>query len=123
MRAILAATEDTNAIAILGLDLTDGAYEDSGGEFLGLMHANMLSIPIWGLLGEANSCNANGNGLNVYLEAENGNAISISEADHCDFDFLPTFYVHFFVRKKINLSGGRYKINYIKLFYLLFTLS
>ena len=87
MRAIVAATEDTDAIAILGLDLTDGTYEDSGGEFLGLMHANMLSIPIWGLLGEANSCNANGNGLNVYLEAENGNAISISEADHCDFEF------------------------------------
>ena len=87
MRAIVAATEDTNAIAILGLDLTDGAYEDSGGEFLGLMHANMLSIPIWGLLGESSSCNAYGNGLNVYLEAENGNAISITEADHCDFEF------------------------------------
>ena len=92
MRAIVAASEDTNAIAILGLDLTDGAYEDSGGEFLGLMHANMLSIPVWGLLGESSSCNAYGNGLNVYLEAENGNAISISEADHCDFEF-PTNFV------------------------------
>ena len=92
MRAIVAAAEDTNAIAILGLDLTDGAYEDSGGELLGLMHANMLSIPIWGMLGESSSCNAYGNGLNVYLEAENGNAISISEADHCDFEF-PTNFV------------------------------
>ena len=92
MRAIVAASEDTNAIAILGLDLTDGAYEDSGGEFLGLMYANMLSIPIWGMLGESSSCNAYGNGLNVYLEAENGNAISITEADHCDFEF-PTNFV------------------------------
>jgi len=92
MRAIVAATEDTNAIAILGLDLTDGAYVGSGGEFLGLMHANMLSIPVWGLLGESSSCNAYGNGLNVYLEAENGNAISITEADHCDFEF-PTNFV------------------------------
>ena len=92
MRAIVAATEDANAIAILGLDLTDGAYEASGGEYLGLMHANMLSIPVWGLLGESSSCNAYGNGLNVYLEAENGNAISISEADHCDFEF-PTNFV------------------------------
>ena len=58
MRAIVAAAEDTNAIAILGLDLTDGTYEDSGGEFLGLMHANMLSIPIWGMLGESSNCNA-----------------------------------------------------------------
>ena len=92
MRAIVTASEDTNAIAILGLDLTDGAYEDSGGEFLGLMYANMLSIPIWGMLGESSSCNAYGNGLNVYLEAENGNAISITEADHCDFEF-PTNFV------------------------------
>ena len=87
MRAIVAATEDTNAIAILGLDLTDGAYEDSDGEFLGLTYARILSIPIWGLLAEPSSCNANGNGINVYLEAEHGNAISISEADHCDFEF------------------------------------
>tara|TARA_B100000900_G_scaffold404826_1_gene413676 strand:- start:36 stop:1223 length:1188 start_codon:yes stop_codon:yes gene_type:complete len=91
MRAVVAATEDTNAIAILGLDFTDGAYEDSGGELLGLMHANMLSIPVWGLLGESSSCNAYGNGLNVYLEVENGNAISISEADHCDFEFPTNF--------------------------------
>ena len=100
MRAIVAATEDTNAIAILGLDLTDGAYEDSGGEFLGLMHANMLSIPVWGLLGEANSCNANGNGVNVYLEAENGNAISISEADHCDFEFPTNFVCTLFCQEE-----------------------
>ena len=100
MRAIVAATEDTNAIAILGLDLTDGAYEDSGGEFLGLMHANMLSIPIWGLLGEVSSCNAYGNGVNVYLEAENGNAISISEADHCDFEFPTNFLCTLFCQEE-----------------------
>ena len=87
MRAIVAATEDTNAIAILGLDLTDGAYEESDGEFLGLTYASISTIPIWGLLAEPSSCNANGNGINVYLEAEHGNAISISEADHCDFEF------------------------------------
>ena len=51
MRAIVAATEDTNAIAILGLDLTDGAYEDSDGEFLGLTYARNSSIPIWGIIG------------------------------------------------------------------------
>ena len=87
MRTIVAASEDSNAIAVLGLDLTDGAYEDSGGEFLGLTYARTSSIPIWGLLAEPSSCNANGNGINVYLEAEHGNAISISEADHCDFEF------------------------------------
>ena len=46
MRAIVDATEDTNAIAILGLDLTDGAYENSGGEFLGLMYVDMLSLSL-----------------------------------------------------------------------------
>ncbi len=87
MRAIVAASGDTNAVAILGLDLTDGVYDDTDGEFLGLMHAGMLTIPVWGLLAEPSSCNANGNGLNVYMNAENGNAISITDADHCDFEF------------------------------------
>ena len=124
MRAIVAASEDTNAIAILGLDLTDGAYEDSGGEFLGLMYANMLSIPIWGMLGESSSCNAYGSGLNVYLEAENGNAISITEADHCDFEF-PTNFVCTLLCQEENETYAEddIKINYIKSFYLFFTLS
>ena len=100
MRTIVAASEDSNATAVLGLDLTDGAYEDSGGEFLGLMYARTSSIPIWGLLAEPSSCNANGNGINVYLEAEHGNAISISEADHCDFEFPTNFVCTLFCQEE-----------------------
>lgn len=95
MRAIASAVYDSNAIAILGLDLTDGAYEQTGGDFLALSNVPSLSIPLWGLLAEPTDCNAYGNGLDVYYESNHGNAISITEADHCDFesptDFLCTF--------------------------------
>ena len=91
MRAIVAATEDTNAIAILGLDLTDGAYEDSGGEFLGLMHANMLSIPVWGLLGSQVAAMHMAMDLTLF-RSRKWECHFYSEADHCDFEF-PTNFV------------------------------
>ena len=92
MRAIASAVYDSNAIAILGLDLTDGAYEQTGGDFLALSNVPSLSIPLWGLLAEPSDCNAYGNGLDVYFESNHSNAISITEADHCDFE-LPTNFL------------------------------
>tara|TARA_B100001094_G_scaffold160091_1_gene154842 strand:+ start:4633 stop:5793 length:1161 start_codon:yes stop_codon:yes gene_type:complete len=91
MKAIASAVSDTNAIAVLGLDLTDGAYEQTGGDFLALSNVPELSIPLWGLLGEPSDCNANGNGLDVYFESNYANAISITEADHCDFESPTNF--------------------------------
>lgn len=89
MRGIVAAQQDTNAIAFLGLDLVDASNDSLGGEYLALTYVSNISIPVWGLVGEPGSCNANGNGLNVYSSAGSGNAIGVSEADHCDFE-LPT---------------------------------
>ena len=86
IRAIISAAGDTNTVAVLGLDLTDGIYDENDVP-LALLYASNLTIPVWGLLGEESICNENGNGLDVYMEAENGNAISITEADHCDFEF------------------------------------
>ncbi len=87
MRGIIAAQQDINAIAFLGLDLVDAINPSWNDEYLALSHVSNISIPVWGLMAGASSCNANGNGLNVYLEAEYGYAISVIEADHCDFEF------------------------------------
>ena len=78
MRAIASAVSDSNVIAILGLDLTDGAYEQTGGDFLALSNTPELSIPLWGLLAEPSDCNAYGNGQDVYFESDHSNAISIT---------------------------------------------
>ena len=110
MRAIASAVSDSNAIAILGLDLTDGAYEQTGGDFLALSNAPELSIPLWGLLAEPSDCNAYGNGLDVYFESNHGNAISIIEADHCDFE-LPTNFLCTFLCQGSNDLFSEDEIN------------
>ena len=83
MRSIIAAAEDSSVLAVLGLDLVDASYSD---DFLALENVSNISVPVWGLLGEPSSCNSYGNGLDVYNNAENGNAVRITEADHCDFE-------------------------------------
>ena len=110
MRAIASAVSDSNVIAILGLDLTDGAYEQTGGDFLALSNTPELSIPLWGLLAEPSDCNAYGNGLDVYFESDHGNAISIIEADHCDFE-LPTNFLCTFLCQGSNDLFSEDEIN------------
>ena len=89
MRSIVAAYQDTNAIAVLGLDLVDASNPSWSDGYLALTTAANISILVWGLHGEASSCNANGNGLSVFTQAASGNAIRVTNADHCDFE-LPT---------------------------------
>ena len=91
MRSVIAANIDSNAIAVLGLDLVDGEFDD---QILGISNASQIDIPLWGIAAEPSACNANGNGIGVYNEASNGNLIRVTESEHCDFedptDFLCT---------------------------------
>ncbi len=86
LRSILAAAQDSNTVAVFGMDLVDILVNDS---FLGQDYSQDLSIPLWGIFGEESLCNSNSNGLGIFNLAANGNAIRIIEADHCDFE-LPT---------------------------------
>ena len=91
MRSVIAANIDSNAIAVLGLDLVDGEFDN---QILGISNASEIDIPLWGIAAEPSACNANGNGIGVYNEASNGNLIRVTESEHCDFedptDFLCT---------------------------------
>ena len=91
LRSVIAASQNSNAIAILGFELVDVLDSGSDSESLALSYVSDISIPVWGLIGESSPCNAYGNGLSVFQEANNGNAISITEADHCDFEFPTNF--------------------------------
>ncbi len=79
LRSVLAAAQDPDAVAVLGLDLVDG-------DDLGLDAAPALAVPLYGLAGEPSSCNADGNGLGVYGAAPDAALLRITEADHCDFE-------------------------------------
>ena len=91
IRSIIAASQNLNAVAVLGLDLVDGQDSSNGNENFGTTYVADLTIPVWGLSGGLSQCNSFGNGLNVYLQATNGNNIGITEADHCDFEFPTNF--------------------------------
>jgi len=79
LAAVLAGAEDRDAIAVVGLDLTDS-------EGIGLGAAPAMDLPIYGIVGEPSSCNSSGNGIEVYRAAPLSLALQVTEADHCDFE-------------------------------------
>ncbi len=79
LSAVVAASRDARARAILGLDLVD-----SGSTAARL--ASQMNVPVCGILGESQSCNSGGNGLAVFLAAPAGRAVRVREAGHCHFE-------------------------------------
>ena len=92
MRSVLAASQNSNAIAVLGLDLVDALYPGMDNQYYALSAVSNMMIPVWGMFGESSACNANSNGVNVFQDAVQGNAVIVTEADHCDFE-LPTNFL------------------------------
>jgi len=79
LRSVVAAAQDPDAVAVLGLDLVDR-------DDMALNAAPMLSVPLRGLAGEPTGCNSDGNGVGVYGAAVDGAVLRVTEADHCDFE-------------------------------------
>lgn len=79
LASVLAAREDTDALGVLGLDLTDS-------DNLGRNAAASLNMPVYGLVGDRGFCNSNNNGLAVYERAPAGVVWRIADATHCDFE-------------------------------------
>jgi pimeloyl-ACP methyl ester carboxylesterase len=79
LRSVLAASADPLTVAVLGLDLVDG-------DDLALAAAPSLTVPLYGLAGEAGECNSDANGLAVYAAAPSARVLRVTEADHCDFE-------------------------------------
>ena len=92
MRSVLAASQNSNAIGVLGLDLVDALYTGMDNQYYALSAVSNMMIPVWGMFGESSVCNANSNGVNVFQDAVQGNAVIITEADHCDFELPTNFF-------------------------------
>ncbi len=78
LAAVLAASEDPAAVAVLGLDWVDA-------DGLGVDAAAALSVPVLGLLGEPSMCNSDNNGAEIF-EAPPRWAARVVGATHCDFE-------------------------------------
>ena len=92
MRSVLAASQNSSAIAVLGLDLVDALYPGMDNQYYAQSAVSNMMIPVWGMFGESSACNANSNGVNVFQDAVQGNAVIITEADHCDFELPTNFF-------------------------------
>ncbi|HWB75650.1 MAG TPA: alpha/beta hydrolase [Nannocystaceae bacterium] len=78
LASVLAAAQDPNAIALVGLDMVD-----SGG--LGADVAAGVAIPAHDITSEPSMCNSTANGVPVFDAMADSNTVRIVEADHCDF--------------------------------------
>lgn len=79
LSALIAAAEDSDALAGIGLDATDS----SG---LGVERVSGVDVPLLGLIGEPSDCNADNNGIDIYAAAAQATAFVVVESDHCDYE-------------------------------------
>jgi hypothetical protein len=80
MSALVAASIDDQAVAVLGLD----PVERPGGDHTDI--ARSLSIPVAGIFGEGGACNAWNSGMDAYMAVPGSDLFRSTEADHCDFE-------------------------------------
>ena len=78
LAAVVAAAANEDSVAVLGLDAVDA-------NDLASDTAASLTVPIFGIVGEPDSCNSNGNGL-AMLSAAMHYGVRIAGANHCDFE-------------------------------------
>ena len=92
LAAIIAASQDDNAIGVLGLDTTDTQDVPGVADFIGREYAGGVTSPAFSLRGESSSCNSSNNGLDLFRMMGDYKAVKINSADHCDFE-NPTDFI------------------------------
>ena len=86
LAAIIAASQDSSPIGVLGLDTTDTQDIPGVRDFIGREYAGDVTAPAFSLRGEASTCNANNNGIDLFRMMPDYRAVKIASADHCDFE-------------------------------------
>ncbi len=92
LAAIIAASHDSKALGVLGLDATDTEDIPNVPDYIGREYASNVTIPALSLLAESSVCNSANNGLDLFQMMEDYHAIKVTSADHCDFE-SPTDWV------------------------------
>lgn len=92
LAAIIAASLDPNASGVLGLDATDTQGIPGVPDEIGQSYASNVTCPAFSITGEASTCNADNNGLDLFSMMNTYQAIKVVDADHCDFE-SPTDWI------------------------------
>jgi len=92
LAAVIAASQDVRAIGLLGLDTTDTQGSPGVPDVIGRVYAGTVTCPAFSIRGMPSSCNADGNGIDLFRMMDDYKAVRINGADHCDFE-NPTDFV------------------------------
>jgi pimeloyl-ACP methyl ester carboxylesterase len=79
LAALVAASGDPSAVAVIGLDMTDA-------DGIGAAAAAGVRVPVYGLVGEPSACNSDNNGMASYASITTATALRVTDSDHCDFE-------------------------------------
>ena len=80
LSAFLAGIDDAQALGVVGLDATDDFFG------AGASAASRLGVPAFGIVGEAGTCNSNGNFVSVFQTAPDSTILRVMESEHCDYE-------------------------------------
>ena len=86
LAAIIAASFDSQAQGVLGLDTTDTQDIPGVPDFIGMNYASSVTSKAFSIRGEPSSCNSENNGLTLFRMMSDYKAIKVTSADHCDFE-------------------------------------
>ncbi len=95
LAAIIAASLDSSNLGVLGLDTTDTEGVFGVADFIGQQYAGNVTSTAFSIRGEPNTCNSNGNGLDLFEMMNNTYKVKVDEADHCDFEYPTNFGCQF----------------------------
>ena len=86
LAAIIAASQDSHAIGVLGLDATDTQDAPGVPDFIGRNYASLVSVPSYALAGEPSTCNSNNNGVTLFEMMDTAQVLRVTSSDHCDYE-------------------------------------
>ncbi len=86
LAAIIAASQDSRTVGIVGLDATDTEDVPGVDDYIGRDYAASVHGFAYAIFGETSSCNGNNNGIELFKMMNDYKLLRVTSADHCDFE-------------------------------------
>ena len=86
LAAIIAASQDSSTLGVVGLDATDTEGVPGVDDFIGQNYAGSVQQPAYALVAEPSTCNSNNNGITLFEMMGEAQVLRVSDSDHCDYE-------------------------------------
>ena len=86
LAAVIAASQDEDALGVVGMDATDTEGVPGVPDFIGQGYAGNVSQTSFALVGEPSTCNSNNNGVTLFELMNTAQVFRVTSSDHCDYE-------------------------------------